>query len=555
MPRNATEELLAGIWRDLLGLETVGIHDNFFSAGGDSILSIQVVSRVSRAGMKLSVKQMFEYQTIEELARVVEKREGVKSEQGMVRGKAPLTPIQRWWWEQELEGKSHYNQSVMLEASGEMEVGKVREVLRRIEEQHDALRMRYRKGEEGWEQELVEQEAGNTGMVEVDLEEVEGERKREMVERSAGEAQKSLDVEKGPVWRAVWMGLGGGRGRLLLVAHHLVVDGVSWRILLEDLQRGYEQKERGEEVRFGEKTSSYKEWGEGLKRYAESEGVEKELEYWEKQLEGEGGEGEEEGVENRVGETESITVGLSEEETRRLLQEVPEAYRTQINDVLLTALGRAMKRWRGEKNGVGVMLEGHGREDVVEGVDITRTVGWFTSLYPVRLEMEDGIGEGLKRIKEQLRRIPEKGMGYGLLRYMNEKGRERLGGKKEPEVSFNYLGQLDQILEEKGRFRGAKEWRGSTQDSRQKRPYHLEINGSVKGGRLQLSWTYSRNKYERRTVEDLTEGYIDELRLLIDHCRSPHAGGFTPSDFPDANLEPDALNSLLDHLTLSSTEE
>ena len=233
---------------------------------------------------------------------------------------------------------------------------------------------------------------------------------------------------------------------------------MSWRILLEDLQRGYEQKERGEEVRFGEKTSSYKEWGKKLKRYAESEGVEKELEYWEKQLEGEGMEGEEEGVvENRVGETESITVRLSEEETRRLLQEVPEAYRTQINDVLLTALGRAMKRWRGEKNGVGVMLEGHGREDVVEGVDITRTVGWFTSLYPVRLEVEDGIGEGLKRIKEQLRRIPEKGMGYGLLRYMNEKGRERLGGKKEPEVSFNYLGQLDQILEEKGRFRRAKE--------------------------------------------------------------------------------------------------
>jgi non-ribosomal peptide synthase protein (TIGR01720 family) len=251
---------------------------------------------------------------------------------------------------------------------------------------------------------------------------------------------------------------------------------------------------------------------------------------------------------NSTASARTVSVALSTGETRDLLQEVPEAYHTQINDVLLTALTRAFAQWT-EVPTLLLDLEGHGREPLFEDVDVSRTVGWFTALFPVLLELETASypGDSLKSIKEQLRRIPNRGLGYGLLRYVrgDEAIANQLRSLPQAEVSFNYLGQWDQTVPESWPFRPASESSGPPHSQRGSRRYLLEIKGSVVGGRLQMAWTYSEQLHRRTTIEDLAQAFMEELRLLIDHCQSPEAGGYTASDFPQAKLSQRDLDKVL----------
>ena len=412
-PGTETEKKLAEIWAQVLGVEKVGVHDNFFDLGGDSILSLQIISRANQLGMGVSVRQLFQSQTVAELAEAMESGRGgegkdgskgsgqsgrkMEAEQGVVEGEVELTPIQRWFFEQELAEAGHWNQAVLLETAADVEVERLREALGKVVEQHDALRMRFVREAEGNERSPWKQIHGEVGeglgweFAERDLSgESEAERVA-TVERVVEEEQKRLDLERGPVFRAVLMGMGEGRrGRLLLVAHHLVIDGVSWRILLGDLGRAYEQLQRGERVELGKKTTSYQQWAKRLAEYGRSEEIRREQEYWLGMgVERAGRLPVELDGENVEGAVEVVTKSLSEAETVRLLQQVPEAYHTQINDVLLTALGEAMGQWTGSDE-VLVDVEGHGREEIGEGVDVTRTVGWFTTIYPVVLERSGG---------------------------------------------------------------------------------------------------------------------------------------------------------------------
>jgi non-ribosomal peptide synthase protein (TIGR01720 family) len=239
-------------------------------------------------------------------------------------------------------------------------------------------------------------------------------------------------------------------------------------------------------------------------------------------------------------------MSLTEEETGQLLRDVPKAYRTQINDVLLTALARAFQRWTGERS-LLVDLESHGREALSEGVDVSRTVGWFTSAYPVCLELPsaNGLGGSLKSVKEQLRRVPRSGAGYGMLRYLagGETGRE-LSSAPPPEISFNYLGQFDQSFARATAFSMANESHGQEHSPRGRRRNLLEFNGNVSGGQLHFTCVYGRSIHRRATIERLLREFAEELRALIDHCVAPDAGGFTPSDFPLAQLDEAKLGKL-----------
>jgi non-ribosomal peptide synthase protein (TIGR01720 family) len=555
-PRTEVERVLAGIWGEVLGVKQVGIHDNFFELGGDSILSIQVITRAREAGLGLQPRQMFERQTIAELAEVVgSESEEVEAEQGVVNGEVELTPIQRAFFEWGLVKPEHYNQSVLLEVGRGVETEVLEEVMMGLLDQHDALRMRYEEGEgEGWRQ-WCEAEVPESVYQRRDLSwiEDEGEQRAEL-ERDAGEVQGSLDIKTGRVVKVVEYELGEERGkRLLLTVHHLVMDGVSWRILLEDLERGYGQREAGEELRLGVKTTSYQQWAEKLRQYGEREEVRQEMEYW-------GGEErkragrlprEEEAGGNLFGTQSGVTVWLEEEETRKLLQEVPGVYQTQINDVLLTALGRVCGEWSGSE-AVLVDLEGHGREDLFREVDLSRTVGWFTAMYPVLLEVGEAEewepGRALSGTKEQLRGVPQRGIGYGLLRYGRGKGneeiRKRLEEMPQAEISFNYLGQIDQILQGSKLFRPARERTGSESAEENPRQHVLAVSGIVVKGKLQMDWSYSGKLHRRETIAAMAERYLDCLRELIAHCLSPEAGGFTPSDFDLAKMTSGALRQV-----------
>jgi iturin family lipopeptide synthetase A len=608
--RTPAEAQLVEIWREVLGRERVRIDDNFFELGGDSILSIQIIARANRAGLRLMPRQLFQHPTVAGLAAVAGTAQGTQSEQGEVSGEAPLTPIQRWFFAQELAVPAHYNQSLLLKAQRRLKADALQAAVRGVLRQHDALRLRFERGAEGewrqWHTPLSEELVDQACTV-IDLSGVGAEELGAAITAAAEEVQRSLDLRQGPMVRVVWMETGAGHsgaaqeGRLLIVAHHLVIDGVSWRVLLEDLERGYEQAERGQAVELGAKTASYREWGEALVAEAERGLGVAEEQYWTEVVRAEvtqipaGGAGKGGGEERNARRVEVV---LSAERTRELLQEVPAAYNTQINDVLVTALARTLSWWtasahrndgregieereaRAHNNGkegvpetqrsaaVLVEMEGHGREEVGQemgqdtgagmgegvgqAVDVSRTVGWFTSIYPVALEgpAEEDMGAALKRVKEQLRRVPRRGLGYGVLRYLGDREvSARLQEMQPAQVGFNYLGQLDRVVGEERWLAVSEESAGAEREGSGHRVHAVEVSGYVVGGELRMGWEYDGERYEREEMEGVAGRYKQELEELIAHCVREDAGGFTPSDFPDAELNQTELDELMGQLT------
>jgi amino acid adenylation domain-containing protein/non-ribosomal peptide synthase protein (TIGR01720 family) len=541
-PNNAREEVLAEIWARVLGLERVGIHDNFFELGGDSILSIQIIARANQAGFRLTPKQVFQCQTVAELAAAAETVPASSAEQGLVTGSAPLTPIQRWFFEHRLPEPDHWNQALLFETRQALSPALLEQAVQRLIEHHDALRLRFTPEEAGWLQTIAGSEASATFSV-IGLSGLSEAERLSTLETKAAELQASLSLSEGPLLRVVYFDLGNQEaGRLLIIIHHLAVDGVSWRILLEDLQTAYQQISRGGALALPPKTTSFKHWAERLSEYARSEAVMAEEAYW---LDETRAKATRLPVDypsgaNTEASASSVSVSLDIEETRALLQEAPEAYHTQINDLLLTALGQSLAEWTGAR-ALLVDMEGHGREDIFDNVDLSRTVGWFTTIYPALLRVEKSFNQGelLKSVKEQLRAIPQRGLGYGLLRYLSgaEEIVEALRGLPQAEVSFNYLGQLDQALPADSLLAPARESSGPVHSPRGRRKHLLDVRGSVVRGQLQMVWTYSENVHRHATIERLARSYIEALQALIAHCQSPEAGGHTPSDFPLAQLD------------------
>ncbi|EPN4462953.1 non-ribosomal peptide synthase/polyketide synthase [Pseudomonas aeruginosa] len=530
-PRNAVERTLAEIWQDLLGVERVGLDDNFFSLGGDSIVSIQVVSRARQAGLQLSPRDLFQHQNIRSLA-LAAKAGAATAEQGPASGEVALAPVQRWFFEQSIPNRQHWNQSLLLQACQPLDGDRLGRALERLQAQHDALRLRFREERGAWHQAYAEQAGEPLWRRQAGSEEA--------LLALCEEAQRSLDLEQGPLLRALLVDMADGSQRLLLVIHHLAVDGVSWRILLEDLQRLYADLDAD----LGPRSSSYQAWSRHLHEQAGARLDE--LDYWQAQLHDaphalpcENPHG---ALENR--HERKLVLTLDAERTRQLLQEAPAAYRTQVNDLLLTALARATCRWSGDAS-VLVQLEGHGREDLGEAIDLSRTVGWFTSLFPLRLTPAADLGESLKAIKEQLRGVPDKGVGYGLLRYLaGEEAATRLAALPQPRITFNYLGRFDRQFDGAALLVPATESAGAAQDPCAPLANWLSIEGQVYGGELSLHWSFSREMFAEATVQRLVDDYARELHALIEHCCQEGNVGATPSDFPLATLRQEQLDRL-----------
>ncbi len=551
-PRTQVEETLAAIWCEVLELDRVGVLENFFELGGDSILALQIVARAHQRGLTLTPKQLFEQPTVAGLAEVADRSPIVESEQGSVTGAVPLTPVQLWFFEQDLPNPHHFNQTVMLALAGQLNMPLLKQVVDGLAVQHDAVRMRFHRDDTGWHQINGGPKADDALFHRIDLSALGAKAWLEAVESAATAVQRGLDLESGPLIRVVlFEAVAGQEARLLIVVHHLVVDGVSWRILLEDIQQGYARLERGDELRYPLKSTSFRAWSHRLQAYSASPRALTEWEHWRSVARG--GTArlpvDFSGAERLQASARTVFTALSTEETRGLLQDVPKAYRTQINDALLTALALALAEWTGDGR-LLVDLEGHGREELFDGVDLSRTVGWFTTIFPILLEVEESRrqpGEALKRIKEQLRAVPNRGIGYGLLRYLSPDAEVREGLRSLPmaEVSFNYLGQVDQVLLPTSNFRPAMERTGPAVDLRGSRPYLLQVSGQVANKRLQLTLTYGQNAHRAETARRLLDRMADALRRLVLHCQSAGAGGYTPSDFADAGLGQEELDRLI----------
>ncbi|OIN46674.1 non-ribosomal peptide synthetase [Pseudomonas azotoformans] len=528
-PESEVQKALAAIWSDVLGVEQVGLEDNFFELGGDSIISIQVVSRARQAGIRLSPRDLFQYQSVRSLALVATFEQATLIDQGPVTGEVLLTPVQHSFFEQAIPARQHWNQSLLLTPREALEPVRLEAALTRLINHHDALRLRFVRQADGWRQ--VHSEPVATASLWQS--QVAGEAELAAL---CDEAQRSLDLEQGPLLRAVLAIMADGTQRLLLVVHHLAVDGVSWRILLEDLQQAYRN------AALPAKTSAYQQWAQQLQAHAQT--LDAQLAYWQAQtasadLPCDNPQG---GLQNRLGST--LEIRLSAGHTRQLLQDAPAAYRTQVNDLLLTALARVISRWS-EQPAALIQLEGHGREDLFDTLDLSRTVGWFTSLFPVRLQAEGELSAAIKSVKEQLRAVPHKGIGYGLLRYLGTPGaREALSKQAAPRITFNYLGQFDRQFNEAALFVPATQGSGQAQDPEAPLANWLTVEGQVYGGELALRWGFSREMFEVATVQRLADDYAAELQALIEHCCATPAGQVTPSDFPLTRLTQQQLDAL-----------
>ncbi len=571
-PSTPAERTLAGVWCEVLRIDRVGVHDNFFDVGGDSILSIRVVAQARRAGLLLTPKQLFQYQTVAQQAAVAEPVSGLAGELAVaVPGPVPLTPAQRAFLNRATGGvdPDRFSQALWLDLARPVDPDRLAAAINLLPGQHDALRMRFESTGDGWQARLTEA-APPIELTRIDAAAlVSGGGDRSVaLEAIAADAEAELDLAAGRLVRAVLVdgtGTGAGQGRparLLLLIHHLVVDALSWRVLLEDLDVAYRQLSSGEEVTLPPATT-FSGWSRYLAEQADTEAVTGELDYW---LDRPVPRPRPGGAPTAPGQLVTEDVELDEEVTDALLRDVPARYGMHVIDVLLAALALAVTGWLGA-GAVEIELESHGRTDPAGTADLSRTVGWFTATYPIVLELVGGGGPArdldpdtvLKTAKEQLRLVPNDGIGYGLLRHLTSS--ETAGGpgsrlaelrdRPEPWLRFNLLGQLDRMLgglalfgPEPPRMRG-----------RQVGQRLLDIDAMVSDDRLYARFTYQAGTLPDQVVRGLADGFADRLGVLVRHARAAAAVAYTPSDFPDAGLDQDELDDLVQELGLDAGDE
>jgi amino acid adenylation domain-containing protein/non-ribosomal peptide synthase protein (TIGR01720 family) len=534
-PTNEMEALLAGIWERVLGLDKISINSNFFRIGGDSILSIQVSSRIRQTGIYCRVKEIFECKTIAKLAAYLNKKKlevSIQSEQGTLTGELGLLPIQEWFVEKvstgELVNFNHWNQSFLIRVPV-LDSDTLKRAINELVVYHDVLRICYSKeagaptNKPDWKQYYQS---------EIDLPKLQTLDVSEHTEAEIYETltswQSGFDLENGNLFQVGYLhGYADGSSRVYFALHHLIVDGVSWRILSEDLKTLIEGKS------LPSKGSSYRQWVDCIKTYPEK--YSSEQAYWANQLEAKP---------NYLSESHELSLSVCEFDkslTTSLLQESSKAYHTEVNDLLLTALAYALKEIN-HQDIQCITLEGHGREDIDSSIDHSRTVGWFTTMFPVKLELKNTLKGSIQFIKEILRSIPNKGIGFGAFATQAEAGYSH---KDLPLISFNYLGQFDARQEE---WQIVSEQSGSNVSSNYVDHNIININGDVSNGKLSFSF---RTKLGDSTTTHLRDSFKMHLIKIIDLCREgieKEESGYTPSDFKSVKIS----QALLDKLQLSS---
>ncbi|MFH9426560.1 amino acid adenylation domain-containing protein [Streptomyces sp. NPDC017529] len=566
-PRNPREEVLTGLFAETLRLPRVGIDDDFFALGGDSILSMQLVGKARRAGLALSVRQVFENRTVARVAEVVEEKgDGADVDAADVGvGALPLLPIVHALVEQG-GAFGEYNQALAVQVPAELGWDHARAAVQVVLDHHDALRMRLvRQSGAGWAL-FVDPPGSVTAdscLSRVDAAGLDAARLRALMTEEGIAARRSLSPGEGRMVRLVWFDRGRDTpGQLLLVLHHLVVDGVSWRVLLPDLAEAWEAVAAGRPARPQPVGTSLRRWAQRLVDLAADPARQGELPMWSGMLaarEDRVGDRALDPAVDTYGTAGRLSLTLPAGTTEDLLTTLPSRYHAGVDDVLLTAFAMAVCEWRGTGTSALLELEGHGRtEDAVPGADLARTVGWFTSAHPVRLDLGvfdhgeawaggPAAGQLLKRVKETIRAIPDDGLGYGLLRYLNPETRDALAAHPAPEFGFNYLGRLATPE--------ATDWNvvpGTvgvvpTEDA-MPLAHAVELNARTtdgeRGPELVADWTWARGLVSEQRIRALAETWFRALEALAEHARRPDAGGFTQSDVPLVSLSQDELDTL-----------
>ncbi|MCU7496664.1 MAG: amino acid adenylation domain-containing protein [Ignavibacteria bacterium] len=554
VPKSVKEKILLEVWKEVLGVEKISLNDNFFEIGGDSILAIQVVARAREKGIKIQPLNLFQHQTIPELAlQVSDSSEENPNEEDYSDAGIELTPVQQSFFEQDPEQRNHWNQSVFFETSDRVDLQALKEIIKSVIRHHDILRSVFISEGGRWKMRVKAMEE-DLPLDYFDLTELSPEQVKPETESKILDAQGSLNIENGPVIKFAYFKLSEpGKDKLLIAAHHLVIDVVSWRILLEDILTAYSQVRQNEPVLLPPKTTSYKKWSEFLGKYSRSVESGKEAEYWLKQAYYKWTPILRDYPDEKGREKDSleVTASLNNADTLFLTHEAPKMLHANLPEVLLTALVRAYSFWS-EKRTLMVDMEGHGREVLFENCDLSRTVGWFTSIYPVLLDLKTSVYplEALTEVKEQLRGVPHHGIGFGILKYLSDDGqvREKLNSLPQSEISFNYLGLLNQFVEEENQvFRPVDNNKVHDRGPLNSLRYLIDIICFVSGERFQMQMRYSRKVFRSDRIQRLSELFIEELKLILESCKNGNVE-ITGSDFPLAQLNREKFDKVLNRL-------
>ncbi|MDL2028349.1 non-ribosomal plipastatin synthetase PpsC [Bacillus subtilis] len=545
-PRNDLEDQLVLIWQEVLGIQRIGIEDSFFELGGDSIKALQVSARLGRYGLSLQVSDLFRHPKIKDLSPFIRKSERI-IEQGPVQGDVPWMPVQQWFFSQDIEERHHFNQSVMLFHSGRLSENALRPALKKLAEHHDALRMVYRNDDRRWIQ--INQGIHESQLYSLrtfDLSQSESGWETQ-IKQEVADLQQSINLQEGPLLHAALFKTLTG-DYLFLAIHHLVVDGVSWRILLEDLSAGYQQAAAGQTIQLPPKTDSYQEYARRIQEYAQSSKLIREEAYWRTVEEQQAAELPYE-IPHHVNidssKRDSLSFSLTEADTAVLLQNVNHAYGTDTQDILLTAASLAICEWAGGSK-LRIAMEGHGREHILPELDISRTVGWFTSMYPALISFEnhrDELGTAVKTVKDTLGRIPNKGVGYGMLKYLTHPENKSITFSKTPEISFNYLGQFNDI-ERQDTFRPSSLGSGKDITHTWKREQIIEMSAMAADKKLHFNLSYPPSRFHRNTMEQLINRIEHFLLDIMKHCAGQQKAEKTLSDFSSQSLTAEDLDSI-----------
>lgn len=555
--RDRIERDLAEIWAELLRVDKVLIHDNFFALGGDSILSVLMATKARQRGLLVVPRQVFQHQTIASLAAVVayETPPLAPPSRSSLTGSINVTPIQQWFFEWRQEYRSHFNLAALLEGRPGLDAASVVEAVRAVRSHHDSLRMRFVQESGEWKQVIGEGDSLSECIC-VDLSERSVEEREEVIKSVADELHSSIDIENGPVMRAAWFDCGPETsGQLLFIVHHLAVDGVSSRILIEDLEAACLAASHGKAASLPRVITSYRQWAVALDEHARSPAVQLEADYWLGVLEASGkikldfNKGR-----NTVSSARHISIEFDQETTLSLMRRQTEATEVWIQQALLASLARALGEWSARAE-VRIELEGHGRRDISPEIDVTRTVGWFTALHPLRLRTSPGDwpGRTLAQIREQLRDVPQQGIGYGLLRYRSSDAgvRGRLTDAGDADVCFNYMGRFNHFWSEAALFRSLK-GTGVWQSGDAQRAYVLQVDALIADGRLHIECEYSANLHRCESIQSLTD-YFKRFLLELSEIDFDAAQDYDSRRFDLAALDQNQLARVI--AALDSTDD
>lgn len=546
-PETDIELILAEAWKSVLNIDKVGTTDNFYELGGDSISAIQVSSYLYKNEYQVEVKDIMRFPHINEVAGFVKPLSRI-ADQGMISGTAELTPIQAAFFEMKKLVPNHYNQSVLLKATNAINTEAVAKSFSKILEWHDILRATFTQSSSGT---YVQSISENCSTPEVETHNFTETSNPEAAAEVAEKLQASLSIENGPLLKVAVIHMKQA-DYLLIAIHHLVVDTVSWRIIVEDLTTAYQQILDGEEIALPAKTESFKVWSKTLKEFIKSDSFQEEVKYWADKtaLPVEKLPYDYKAANTMpalVKDKKTLSVTLPADYVTKLDNEVHKAFNTEINDILLAALALSVKRNFGIER-VPVMLESHGRVKLNEEINITRTVGWFTSEFPVFLNTRasDDLSTFIKTVKDHLHKVPNLGIGFGLLKFSAPTRSTQVTNATIPQIAFNYLGKVDDEVAGETIFQLEDDTLGNEESLQNQSDYALEIVGMGRGGAIEFTLEYHQSQFTDETVTAWMNTFKSTLQELIDFCSNRDYSEVTPTDFDYSDLSLQDLNELND---------